>query len=621
VRSCGAGRTGRRQPVNHLIGVAWLDEVRLVSPKMTWHGTTPDHAPGDSGAAPHSRLTTESGPIAVQALSIDAGRCPRLALPQLVGWVPWPTDFSRRYRAEGYWQGDSLGQLLRSWARRSGDKTALVSGADRISYAELDRRVEEMAAGLLALGICACDRVVVQLPNTAEFVVSLFALFRCGAIPVLALPAHRRAEIEHLVELSEAVGYVIPDAIGGFDYRQLARQLQTSTPSLRQVLVAGDPGAFTAWADIPGLAHAAHPRSLPLVDPAGVGVLLISGGTTGKPKLIPRTHDDYAYNARASAEVCGFTADTVYLVCLPVAHNFPLACPGILGTFGVGGTVVMSPVPSAEVAFELIERERVTVTALVPPLVRLWVDATEWETRDLSSLQLLQVGGAKLDVELAGQVRPRLGCQLQQVFGMAEGLLNYTRLDDPDELVMTTQGRPLSPADEVRIVDPTGADVADGEVGELWTRGPYTLRGYYCVPQYNASAFTADGFYRTGDLVRQLPSGHLVVEGRVKDVINRGGENVSAAELEECLLAHPAVAQAAVVGLPDRTLGEVVCAAIVASGPVPKLKEIKAFLANSGLASYKLPEMLFTLDEMPLTAVGKINKKALVEKFKIDIQP
>lgn len=542
--------------------------------------------------------------------------------PLLPECAPWPVEFSRRYRAEGYWQGDSLGQLLQSWARQFGDKTALVSGTDRISYAELDRRADAMAAGLLALGVGACDRVMVQLPNTAEFVVTIFALLRCGAVPVLALPAHRRTEIEHLVELSEAVGYVIPDTFGGFDYRLLAEQVQACTPALRHVLVAGDPGGFTALADVPRLADVtARQWSLPPIDPTSVAVLLISGGTTGKPKLIPRTHDDYAYNARASAEVCGLTADTVYLVCLPAAHNFPLACPGILGTFGVGGTVVMSPAPSAEVAFTLIEREHVTVTALVPPLVRLWVSATEWETRDLSSLQLLQVGGAKLDAKLAGQVRPRLGCQLQQVFGMAEGLLNYTRLDDPDELVMMTQGRPMSPADEVRIVDRAGADVADGEVGELWTRGPYTVRGYYRVPEYNASAFTADGFYRTGDLVRRLPSGHLVVEGRVKDVINRGGENVSAAELEEHLLAHPAVAQAAVVALPDRTLGELVCVVIVASGPPPKLKELKAFLADRGLALYKLPDKLVVLDQLPLTAVGKISKRALVERLRDSSRP
>lgn len=527
------------------------------------------------------------------------------------GVEPWPAEFARRYREKGYWRGETLGALLREWAGRFADATAVVCGDRRISYAELDRRADRQAGGLRRLGISPGDRIVVQLPNIGEFVVLLFALARCGAVPVMALPAHRRTEIEHLAALSQAVSYVIPDTHGGFDYRELAAEITTAVPSVRHVLVAGAPGGFTALDSVQ-----ADPVPQPPVDPAGVAVLLISGGTTGKPKLIPRTHDDYAYNARASAEVCGLTAQDVYLACLPIAHNFPLACPGLLGTLGVGGIVVMSPAPSPDVAFGLIERERVTVTALVPPLARLWVEATEWDATDLSSLRLLQVGGAKLDERLARRVEPALGCRLQQVFGMAEGLLNYTRLDDPDDLIMTTQGRPLSPADEVRIVGRDGAEVTPDEVGELWTRGPYTLRGYYRVPEYNATAFTPDGFFKTGDLVRQLPTGHLIVEGRVKDVINRGGENVSASELEEHLLSHPGVAAAAVVGLPDERVGELVCAVIVAaSSGAPKLKELKAYLRERGLAPFKQPDKLVVLDELPVTAVGKISKRELVRRL------
>lgn len=529
------------------------------------------------------------------------------------GVEPWPAEFARRYRAEGYWQGESLGELLRGWARRFAEVTALVCGAERISYAELDRRADERATGLMRLGIAPGDRVVVQLPNINEFVVLLFALARCGGVPVLALPAHRRAEIEHLATLSQAVGYVIADAHAGFDYRELAVDITAAVPSVRHVLVAGDPGQFTALDSVRG-----DPAALPAVDPAAVAVMLISGGTTGRPKLIPRTHDDYAYNARASAQVCGLTAGDVYLACLPISHNFPLACPGLLGTLGVGGTVVMSPAPSPDVAFGLVERERVTVTALVPPMVRLWVETAEWDPADRSSLRLLQVGGAKLDEKLARRVGPALGCGLQQVFGMAEGLLNYTRLDDPEELVMTTQGRPLSPADEIRVVDRDGTEVAVGEVGELWTRGPYTLRGYYRVPEYNATAFTPDGFFKTGDLVRRLASGHLIVEGRAKDVINRGGENVSAAELEEHLLTHPGIVQAAVLGLPDERVGELVCAVIVTAPaePAPKPKELKAYLHKRGLAPFKRPDKLVVRDELPVTAVGKIDKRELARQLR-----
>src|SRR5439155_21812384 len=233
-------------------------------------------------------------------------------------------------------------------------------------------------------------------------------------------------------------------------------------------------------------------------DAADGALLLLSGGTTGLPKLIARTHDDYAYNFSASAEVCRLGADSVYLVALPAAHNFPLACPGMLGTFSVGGRVVMTASAKAEDTFARIEAEGVTITALVPTLVIRWLDAPERARFDLSSLQVLQVGGARLNPETARRVGPELGCRLQQVFGMGEGLLNYTRLDDPDEIVIETQGRPLSPADEVLVVDTDGDPVADGEPGELLTRGPYTIRGYYRAEDHNARAFTPQGFYRTG---------------------------------------------------------------------------------------------------------------------------
>ncbi|MDT7669015.1 MAG: mycobactin salicyl-AMP ligase [Pseudonocardiales bacterium] len=538
---------------------------------------------------------------------------PAGSVPVLDGFTPWPGELAERYRDAGYWRPDTLGGLLRAWAARSGDTVAVVDGrpdGPRLSYAELDRRADETAAGLRGLGIEPGDRVVVHLPNTVDFVVALFALLRCAAVPVLALPAHRFVEIEHFARLSDAVAYLIPDRHEGFDYRQLAARVTEAVPSLRQVLVAGDPGEFTGLDALP----AGPSAPLPEVDPGEVAVLLISGGTTGKPKLIPRTHRDYAYNARGSAEVCELTSDDVYLASLPIAHNFPLACPGLFGALGVGATVVLAPAPSPDVCFGLLERERVTVTALVPPMVRMWVDTAAWDTSDRSSLRLLQVGGAKLDAELARRIPPALGCAVQQVFGMAEGLLNFTRAGDPDELVAGTQGRPLSPADEIRVVDGSGTAVPPGEVGELWTRGPYTLRGYYRAAEYNATAFTADGFYRTGDLVRRLPSGHLVVEGRSKDVINRGGENVSAAALEEHLLAHPAIAQVAVLGVPDESVGERVYAVVTLEAGVeraPKLREIRAFLAERGLAKFFNPDKLVVRDELPLTGVGKIDKREL----------
>lgn len=525
----------------------------------------------------------------------------------LDGWVPWPDEVAARYRAEGYWAGRPLDRLLRDQAERAPERIALVDAeGDRWTYAELDARADRTAAGLRRLGIGGGDRVIVQLPNTDAFVVLFFALLRAGAVPVLTLPAHRESEIVHVAEVSGATAYAVPDVHDGFDHRTLARALRKAVPSVEHVLVAGEAAEFTPLADID-----AEPVPLPVPDPSDVALLLLSGGTTGKPKLIPRTHDDYTYNVRASAQTCGFDSSTVYLVVLPTAHNFALACPGLLGTVMAGGTVVLSPTPSPEDAFALIEREKVTVTAVVPPIALLWLDAVEWEEADLSSLRLLQVGGSKLGAEPAARVRPALGCTLQQVFGMAEGLLNYTRLDDPSELVVGTQGRPLSPADEIRVVDEDGHDVAPGATGELLTRGPYTLRGYYRAPGHNARTFTDDGYYRTGDLVRVLPTGHLVVEGRAKDQINRGGDKISAEELENHILAHPGVHDAAVVGMPDATMGERTCAYLVPRGQAPTHRELTAFLTERGVAAYKLPDRVEVVDAFPRTSVGKIDKKAL----------
>nr|QEO73916.1 AMP-dependent synthetase and ligase [uncultured bacterium] len=519
----------------------------------------------------------------------------------------WPAEFSAGYRRAGYWQDRTLDDLLLDWSETYAGHTALVAGKDRLTYRELNLRVQRLAVRLHGLGIRRGDRVVVQLPNIVEFVVLCFALFRLGAHPVLALPAHRSSEITYLCRVSDAVAYVVADRHAGFDYRSLAREARENVPSLRHVLMVGDHGEFLPLEDEDG----AGPLPGDKPSAADIALFLLSGGTTGLPKLIPRTHNDYAYNIRESARVCGLDDKTVYLAALPIAHNFPFGCPGMLGTFSVGGTVVLAPSPAPPDAFPLIERERVTVTALVPPLALLWMDAVAWAGRDLSSLDLLQVGGAKFKPEAAARVRDTLHCRLQQVFGMAEGLLCYTREDDPDDVVINTQGRPLSPADEIRVVGPDGADVAPGEIGELLTRGPYTLRGYYRAAEYNARAFTPDGFYRTGDLVRVTGTGHLVVEGRAKDVINRGGEKISAEEVENHLLAHESVRDAAVVGMPDDVLGERTCAYVLPRGAAPSLPELVAFLRSRGVADYKLPDRLEIVDAFPGTGVGKVSKKQL----------
>ncbi|MYU25095.1 AMP-binding protein [Streptomyces sp. SID8352] len=544
--------------------------------------------------------------------------------------VPWPAPEAARYRAEGYWAGVPLGTLLRRAADRTPGAEALVdAGAPhgtriRLTHGELADRADAAAVRLLDLGLAPGDRIVVQLGNGWEFVVLTLACLRAGIVPVMALPAHRRTELRHLAVHAEAVAIAVPDRIRDFDHQRLGHRLadevRAATGAGWHVLVAGDdlaPGsvdlrALCAPATDPEGDRARLDAHAPA--PGDVAVFLLSGGTTGLPKLIARTHDDYAYNARASAEVAAVGPDTVYLVGLPAAHNFPLACPGILGTLLAGGRVVTLPSPEPARAFEVIAAEGVTHTAVVPAVVARWLEhAAEHGAGASAGLRVLQAGGARLADELARRVRPVLGATLQQVFGMAEGLLNYTRLDDPDDVVCTTQGRPLSPADEVRLVDEDDRDVPDGTPGLLLTRGPYTPRGYYRAAGQNAGSFTADGWYRSGDICRRTPGGDLVVEGRDKDMINRGGEKISAEEVENLVYQRvPGVSQAAAVAMPDPVLGERVCLYVVPRpGATVTLDEVRALLERADIARFKLPEHLVTVTELTWTKVGKIDKKAL----------
>ncbi|WP_433544873.1 (2,3-dihydroxybenzoyl)adenylate synthase [Streptomyces sp. CA-294286] len=518
----------------------------------------------------------------------------------------WPADHAARYRAAGYWRGETFGEMLRTRAEAHPDRVAVTDGERNWTYAELHDRSARLAAGFAARGIAKGDRVVVQLPNVAEFFEVIFALFRLGALPVFALPAHRETEIRYFCEFTEAVAYVIPDRSGGFDHRELAAAVRADVPTLREVFVVGEPGEHTALTDVPlDATEVAGPA------PSDLAFLQLSGGSTGVPKLIPRTHDDYLYSLWGSNELCHVTADSVYLVTLPAAHNFPLSSPGSLGTLYAGGRVVMCPQPDPATAFPLIERERVTITGVVPPLALVWTESAAGTAHDLSSLEVLLVGGAKFSESAARRVGPALGCTLQQVFGMAEGLVNYTRLNDDPETVVTTQGLPISPDDEIRIVDDADVEVSEGESGHLLTRGPYTIRGYWRAPEHNARAFTADGFYRTGDIVRRTPTGHLIVEGRAKDQINRGGEKIAPEEIENIILGHPSVHDVSLVAVPDEFLGERTLAYVILRAGAEPLKPVavKKFVREKGLAAFKVPDRVEFVTAFPQTGIGKISKK------------
>ncbi|MCC6890959.1 MAG: AMP-binding protein [Hyphomicrobiales bacterium] len=529
----------------------------------------------------------------------------------LEGCTAWPEAFAARYRREGYWPDLTLCDMLDRSIGAAPQRTALVCGTRRLNYAQLGQAIEGLAAKLFALGLRSSDRVVFQLPNSIEFFIAFFALLRIGVIPVLALPAHRREEISHFVAHAEAVGYFVPDVWHGYDYRPLAADLARCAPTLRHVFVLGEPGP--GQISLPALlADAGAGQTEPLARPCpdDVALMLLSGGTTGLPKLIPRTHNDYVYNCRQAGATAGFDVDTVYLALLPIAHNYTLGCPGVLGALARGGAAVIATDTSLDSVARLIESERVSIIAAAVPLIVNWLNAPQPD-RNLSSLRIVMNGGAKLAPELRRRVEERFGCTFQESFGTGEGLLNMTRLDDPAEIRFTSSGRPISPADEIRIVDEAGNDVADGVPGELICRGPYTIRGYYKAPDKNREAFTRDGFYRMGDLVRRV-NGHLYVEGRLKDIINRGGEKISCEEVENHILSFPKVKNACVVAMPDPVFGEKACAFVI---PLDQanfdLAELNRFLLGREIAKFKLPERLQLVPDFPTSPAGKILRREL----------
>lgn len=522
----------------------------------------------------------------------------------------WPAEFAQRYRERGYWQGETFGQWLHERACHHPDRLAVVGAGKRWTYAQLDQYASDIAAGLLEQGLEKGQRVLVHLPNIPEFISVIFALFRLGLIPVYALPAHRIAEVEHFASSAQAHAYIGIDEHAGFNYLPLARELQLRCPRLKHIFIVGEAQEFKSLAAVQD-SGLGKPVPFSAAAPHELAFLQISGGSTGLSKLIPRTHDDYIYTLRESAKIAGLTEHSVFLGALPIAHNFPMSSPGFLGALYAGARVVLSATPSPDHCFTLIEQEAVTDTSLVPPLLMLWLEAAAKSDVNLRTLRVIQVGGAKLAPEVAKRVKPVLGVTLQQVFGMAEGLINYTRLDDPEDIIVHTQGRPISPDDEILIVDDQGQAVPEGQAGYLLTRGPYTIRSYYNNPSANARSFTDEGFYRTGDVVRRTPEGYLIVQGRANDHINRAGEKISAEEIEDHLLAHPQVFDAAVVSIPDDYLAERSCAFIIAKGPKPRTVELKQWIRSRGLAEFKVPDQVVFVDRFIATAAMKISRKEL----------
>lgn len=542
-------------------------------------------------------------------------------MPVDEGVVPFDSASCERYRGAGWWTGRSLPEDLLAAAGENAGRVALVTPRVTWTYGELFDRARCFAAGLAtAGGVAAGEPVMFQMGNIAETIVSYLGCLLAAAKPVCTLPQHGVREIGLLAEHVGARCLVSQGSFRRGAAGQVARKLVEQGSVERVVLVDGEPfeGAVP-YGEVLDAGRGLEQVDLPYlrVNPGTVAVFQLSGGTTGLPKVAPRLHEEYAYNSRAWAQALAYGPDTVLFYPLPVMHNAGISLavqPAILS----GARLVLAPSADDEQMVRLIREHRPDVLPLVPPAVAIrLLDFPGITAADVASIEDFVVGGQKLPEEVSVRLRDELGIRVRQMFGMAEGMFLLTPEGASERLRFGTVGAPISPGDEIRVLDPGSEDeVPDGQVGEMAARGPYTIRGYYRAEQHNRSSFTCDGFYRTGDLARRhvTPDGTFYsIEGRIKDVINRGVEKIHAEEVEEIIVQHPGVRTAALVAMPDPVLGERVCAYLeMQDGAAPlTVATLGEFLLSFGLARYKLPERVEIVSALPLTNVGKVSKKAL----------
>lgn len=520
------------------------------------------------------------------------------------------------YRAAGAWLPHTIIQQWQQVADRRSDASAVVAPDGRLTYAQLSVQTDRIATGLLDLGLEPGEAVLMQVTNRLGAALAWYGVLKAGLVPVCTLPAHRHHEILEIGLRAGAAAHVVDAAVSNFDMLTFAGEVAAELPGLRVTLSTGapqgSPGVRLEDLAQTGDAVAARARVQEVqaaLDPEGLAVLQLSGGTTGTPKLIPRLHHEYWHNARRYAEVQGWDADVVTAHVIPILHNAGVIM-GLHGPHSVGGTAVLLP-PVLEVVLPALVAEGVT-DVLLGALFDEW---TRPLTGRSTRLRRVVLSGNK---PAEGQVESfeAAGVWTGQVYGMAEGFFCTTPPGAPLQVRRMSVGVPLDPQDEIRLLDPDSEQpVPDGQVGEVCVRGPYTIAGYLGTPEHNQVAFTTDGFYRTGDLgLARVEDGSRCysIEGRIKDVIDRGGEKVNVEEVEALLAGMPQVTAVALVAMPDVRLGQRGCAYVVpVNGHDVSLQAVHEHLTVRRVAKFKWPERVELLDALPKTPVGKVDKKLL----------
>lgn len=530
-----------------------------------------------------------------------------------------------RYEKLGYLNGKTLTEELFEVINKHKDKIAIIDSENKLSYCELKNNSENYAKLFLRKGIKTGDNVLLQLPNKAEFISILIGLLIIGAHPVLLLPSHREKEIISVAQSTKPVAYICLEEHMGFNYVNMVEKIIQQLSSIKYVfsdIKSEYKKANVSFYNFNDKNSEHQVLGDNKISARDIAIFLLSGGTTSMPKVIPRIHESYVYDAKASAKRCEFDENTIYMAVLSVAHDYPLASPGILGTLLSGGTVVLCETSSFDEAFNNIEKYKVTCTSIVPAIANIWSEAVEWYQADFSSLKQILIGAAKLDINVGKKLVESMDVKIQQGYGLGEGITCFTSLSDNLYTALNSQGKPVSSGDEIKIVDKNGNDVPQGTAGELLEKGPYTFFGYYNNDELNKNIFTEDGFFKTGDKAYIDENGNIVISGRVKEQINRAGENIIPSEIEQLLKQHHAIKDATVFGQEDPRLGEKTIACIISEDKDIKRNEISSFFSKNGVANYKVPDEIYVVDKFIYTNIGKVDKKnmkAMIEQGDINL--
>jgi 2,3-dihydroxybenzoate-AMP ligase len=545
----------------------------------------------------------------------------------LEGFTPYKKKDAEKYNKFRWWSGLTFGDLLDRAADIHPDKEAFVDGKTRLTYGEAREKTNKLAIGLMNLGIRPLDRVLVQLPNWNEFVFAYFALQKIGAITVLLIDRYRQFEITRLISLTGATSWIVPSQYKRTDYFPIILDVLKENRKVKKVITVRGEGDQKPFKSLETLMEKTKltDRNLTRLaerrpDPTQVAHMGPTGGTTGAPKIVPRTHNSLINGIEYCSKSWEQSIEDINLLAGPIGHDLTFS-KGFIGTLITLGKVVFLDSTENKDICETIEREKVTSIIWVPTLAQRLLQYEDLHKYDLSSLKKMHSAGGASHPDLVKEVTEKLKMKFFNGYGGTEGMTTITRARDPLEVICTTVGRPTCPFDAYEVIDQRGKTLPSGTEGELVLKGPGVFTGYYNNPEENKKVFTREGFFRTGDLAKIDEKGYITLTGRIKEMINRGGESISATEIERLITRHPAVAAVAVIPMPDPLMGERVCAYIQPkAGARLTFEEVISFLKGQKASVLQLPERIEFIDAMPYTGAQKTDKRSLQEDISKKLQ-